>query len=160
MNNVPQPHIDNQKIDFLALSTFYYIGKYLHMTPTSNKKQYRDRARELCTKHYDAATAGRFDHLPCIQASFGYYLLNSFGFPKDWNIDFIKKVDGVKVGWTLGLMYTKKGEMYDRFVKYATSLTYHPEFVGLAVFGVVAMVGGAIFFLVYRKRMFVHDELA
>lgn len=140
INGEFQPNISKQNLTFLAFSTFYYIGKSLKLDPTSKKSTFRQKSKELCKKQYNPSEAGKFDYLQCLQASYGYYVLNNgFGLPNDWQLSFIDTINDREVGWTLGLMYMKKDEMYKRVIEKLQHLNT-PEFVTLITIGIVLLL--------------------
>ena len=146
LNNEMQPKLHGR---FLAFSTFYYIGQMLNQTANSGKVGYLDAVKKLCGrswKAYKKITVGipkKYMYPECFQSTYGYYLLNDgLKFDRNaWSVDYVKRINGIDVGWSLGLIYTNKDNMYVR-LDYSTTLVKKTGFIALIVIGAVCFVVG------------------
>ena len=140
---------------FYALSTYYHISKYLGVSKDTGKAHYRQQADKYCSKSFEevsqTTTPLKYVFPRCFQSAYSYFLLASgFKFDSsDWSVDYIKRVEGTKVGWPLGLIYSKKREMH-KLVTYTVSQIRNDGYIAMLIVGVFCLLGAVGLFVVAR----------
>ncbi|KAK3784834.1 hypothetical protein RRG08_056793 [Elysia crispata] len=114
-NGVYQPTVTGP---FFAFSSYYYVAEFMNLTKNSASigyDKFENATTELCTKTWSELLQ---IHLKdeeekknlmqyCVQAQYISLLLhNNFNFTEEqWNsVNFVSKVSGSEVGWTLGFI--------------------------------------------------------
>ncbi|XP_077992349.1 ectonucleoside triphosphate diphosphohydrolase 8-like [Glandiceps talaboti] len=98
---------------YYAFSTFYYTTSFLNLTHNASLLEYSGNMTDFCKKSWDEVKVMPTSHrdlLPayCFQAQYIFSFLTdsrSYHFDEStWNFEFIEKVDGLDLGWSLGFM--------------------------------------------------------
>jgi len=154
LNGEYQPNINGH---FFAMSSFYYISKSMNLPSGTGREGYLRNARTLCANKWSKVTRGmtntKYADGRCFMATYGFYLLDAgFKFNKSsWNIDYAKKIKGVDIGWSLGLMYSHKDSMYATHVEWVRRVVVRPVMLVLIVVGPISIGVGLL--LLFSPRI-------
>ncbi|CAL1269738.1 unnamed protein product [Larinioides sclopetarius] len=142
----------NQK--YLAFATYFFLTDFLKVTKAS-LSDYEKAMDDFCSKDIDQVrniTKSNFALDNCFNAKYIHeVLINGFGF-KDttWkNLEFVQKIGGVEVGWTLGYMINATNLLPEK-AKTPRAISATGLTVSLVLF--IMVIVGTLLFLLHSHR--------
>jgi len=147
LNDVLQPEVHGK---FMALSSFYYSTHYMGLPYNGQKEEYWEKTKKLCNTPFNEMTPpyeeenSKYKSKQCWDSIFTYFLLSEgFKFDKDnWNIEYIKKINGKSADWSLGVAYRNKENAYQHQVDVS-----QPKYKALFISGIVLIVLSIVFII-------------
>ncbi|XP_033102855.1 ectonucleoside triphosphate diphosphohydrolase 8-like [Anneissia japonica] len=141
---------------FLAFSGYYYAINNLNLTSNVTLNQLNTTRDEFCQRNWTdiKEIPGLQDntHVFCFDINYVYVLLvDAYNFTQDnWNIEFVRDVDGANVGWSLGYMVNATNGIPTE----PPSLLIHEEFFYglLACYSIIAFVGVLMLLVCAQRR--------
>lgn len=146
INDQFQPQVQG---NFFALGAFESAAATLKLTANSGKVGFFNATKKLCGRPwaeadtFDAGGLSKYTYNRCFQSAYGYYLLD-MGFKFDakaWKVEYRNEINGTSIGWSLGLLYTNKNNMYARMESIIVFIR-KPSLIAMIAIGVVCLIVG------------------